>query len=308
MPRGMSENGSVIEPVLRQRLNRVERSREQLAKAWLVDVILNSDLAEVEGTPVAWATAELPQLITDILAAVSHQGHSLDAAVQRAARLAEQRSPSTTPAQLSREMSYLHSALLATLRMELSSEPELFAEATERLAALFTRLTAQTIDSLDRRPIAYDRSTGLPSRTQMQQRLQQMIAASKRYGSPFALLVLDVEGPGVRDGAHAMEVISHTVRGSIRLMDEAFYADEDGLWVIAPNQTAESAAQMAHRLNEILARLERAGDLRIRISAGVVACPEHGEHADDLLRAADTAMWRARATGQPVTVAALQER
>jgi diguanylate cyclase (GGDEF)-like protein len=135
-----------------------------------------------------------------------------------------------------------------------------------------------------------------------------MIALTQRYGAPFALLVLDVEGPGAHTGEEAMGVVSHAIRGSIRLMDEAFRTDQEGLWVLAPNQTAASAAQMAHRLCEILARLERAGGLRITVSTGVVGCPEHGEEPDRLVHAADTAMWRARATGQPFTVAGLQDR
>ena len=133
----------------------------------------------------------------------------------------------------------------------------------------------------------------------MEQRLEQMVAATKRYGAPFALLVLDVDGPGARNGEEAMGVVSHAVRGSIRLMDEAFYSRGDGLCVLAPNQTAASAAQMAHRITEILTRLERASGLRITVSTGVVGCPEHGEEPSHLLRAADSAMWRARATGQP---------
>jgi GGDEF domain-containing protein len=77
--------------------------------------------------------------------------------------------------------------------------------------------------------------------------------------------------------------------------------------VLAPNQTAASATQMARRLTQILERLERASGLRITVSTGIVGCPEHGEEPSQLLHAADTAMWRARATGQPVTVAGLQD-
>ena len=58
----------------------------------------------------------------------------------------------------------------------------------------------------------------------------------------------------------------------------------------------------------MLDELERAGGLRIAVSAGVVACPEHGADADALLHKADEAMWRARAVGQPVGVGALQDR
>ncbi|MGH2981026.1 MAG: GGDEF domain-containing protein [Solirubrobacterales bacterium] len=305
-----SENGAKTktESALRAQLAKVDRSREQIAKAWLVDVILNTDLSEVDQTPISWATGELPQLISDILMALSSEEQALDGAVQRAARLADQRGASTSPAQLTREISYLHSSLLATLRMEFAeSDPKLFAELAERLAALFTRIGGYTVDALTQRTAAGD-PTAVRNSSQVKHRLQQMVALTQRYGSPFALLVLDVEGPGARNGDQAMGVVSHAIRGSIRLMDEAFQTDGDGLWVLAPNQTADSAAQMAHRLNEILTRLERASGLRVTVSTGVVGCPEHGEEADRLLHAADTAMWRARATGRPFLVAGLQDR
>jgi diguanylate cyclase (GGDEF)-like protein len=305
----MADNGNGVRNAsLRSQLGKVDLSREQIAKAWLVDVILNSDLSDVEAMPLAWAAGELPQLISEILGAIGGDEPALDHAVQRAARLADRRVASTTPAQLTREIAYLHSALLATLRMELSgSDPELFAEASERLAAIFTRISGRTVEALTQQ-MAADPSSGLLNPAAVQGRLEQLIALNKRYGSPFALLVIDFDGPGTQNGDEAMGVVTHAVRGSIRLMDEAYRSEHDGVYVLAPNQTADSATLMAHRLTEILTRLERAGGLRINISAGIVACPEHGDEPSQLLHAADTAMWRARATGQPVNVAGLQDR
>ena len=66
--------------------------------------------------------------------------------------------------------------------------------------------------------------------------------------------------------------------------------------------------QMSERLLALLDELEAAGGLRIAISAGVVASPEHGNDAEELLRKADEAMWRARALGQPVGVGTLPDR
>jgi diguanylate cyclase (GGDEF)-like protein len=303
---GVGEDGRIDGSVLRAQLAKVDRSRDQIAKAWLVDVILNSDLGEVDQTPVTWAANELPQLITEILMAVGSEEGGTSAAIQRAARLADQRGTNTSPAQLSREISYLHSALLATLRMELSStHPELFAEAAERLAALFTRLGAYTVDALTDRVGGETVGAG---HGQMRHRVEQMVALTQRYGAPFALLVVDVDGPGAGSESEALGIVSHAIRGSIRTMDEAYLTDGDGLCVLAPNQTATSATQMAERLNEILIRLERSSGLRVTISTGVVGCPEHGDRAEDLLRAADSAMWRARATGQPFVVGSLQDR
>jgi GGDEF domain-containing protein len=63
---------------------------------------------------------------------------------------------------------------------------------------------------------------------------------------------------------------------------------------------------MAERLLALLDRLEALGGASIGISAGVVACPDHGADAEALLQEADEAMWRARAVGQPVGVGALR--
>lgn len=149
---------------------------------------------------------------------------------------------------------------------------------------------------------------------QMRRRLDQMAETNRRYGHPFALAVFDASGPGTRNGDAAggqetvMAVVGAALRDSIRLVDEAFQLEEDAICVLAPNLRTIEAVQMAERLLGQLEELERAGGLRIAVSAGVVACPEHGADVDLLLHKADAAMWRARAVGQPVGLGALQDR
>ena len=146
----------------------------------------------------------------------------------------------------------------------------------------------------------------------MRRRLDQMLEMNRRYGHPFGLVVFAIEGPGTRDGAGGKEtmlaVVGAALRDSIRLVDEVFSLEEDALCVLAPNQTTVEGVQMAERLLRMLDELESAGGLSIAVSAGVVACPEHGADAERLLHSADEAMWRARAVGQPVGVGALQDR
>src|SRR5262249_26426405 len=128
------------------------------------------------------------------------------------------------------------------------------------------------------------------------------------------LVVFDVDGPAVRgDGSEesketVLAVVGAALRESVRLVDETFPLERDGICVLAPSQTTVEGVQMAERLLGLLDELEAAGGLRIGISAGVVACPEHGDDADELLRKADEAMWRARALGQPVGVGTLPDR
>src|SRR5262249_48346901 len=135
----------------------------------------------------------------------------------------------------------------------------------------------------------------------------------RRYEQPFALVVFDVEGPGAREGQGggretALAVVGAALSESVRLIDETFRLEEDALCVLAPGQTTVGGVQMAERLLGHLDELEQAGGLRIGISAGVVACPDHGTDAEGLLHKADEAMWRARSVGQPVGVGALQDR
>jgi diguanylate cyclase (GGDEF)-like protein len=148
----------------------------------------------------------------------------------------------------------------------------------------------------------------------MRRRLEQLLETNRRYKHPFGLAVFDASGPGTRPGDVAggqetvLSIVGAALRDSIRIVDEAFRLEEDAICVLAPNLGTVEGVQMCERLLGLLEDLEKAGGLRITVSAGVVACPEHGTDADELLHKADAAMWRARAVGQPVGVGALQDR
>lgn len=218
---------------------------------------------------------------------------------------------------VAREVSTLQAALLAKLRDEMAgagSEP--FADAAQRLAAEFGSVAATAVDAVCEQPstIAEGQHASLFQPGHMRRRLDQLIETNKRYGHPFGLVVFDVDGPGARDGGEeggletSLAVVGAALRDSVRLVDETFRLEEDAFCVLAPNQTTIEGVQMAERLLRVLDELEQAGGLRIGITAGVVACPEHGAEAEGLLRKADEAMWRARAVSQPVGVGTLPDR
>jgi diguanylate cyclase (GGDEF)-like protein len=249
-------------------------------------------------------------------------------------------SESVSPAgRIAREVSSLQASLLASLREELGEDrPDQFAEAAERLATDFGSVTATAIDA------AYDPGAAGPAPAAVQEpapaevrgaavlapeyrelaslyqpghmrrRLDQMAETHQRYGHPFALAVFDASGPDTRNGdagggqETVLAILGAALRDSIRIVDEAFRLEEDAICVLAPNLKTVEAVQMAERLLAQLDELERAGGLRIAVSAGVVACPDHGADVEALLREADAAMWRARAVGQPLGVGALQDR
>jgi len=219
---------------------------------------------------------------------------------------------------VAREVSSLQATLLAKLRAEMrGGDPEPFADAAQKLAEEFGSVTATAVTAVCEQPapvLPGEEHASLFQPGHMRRRLDQLIEMNKRHGHPFGLVVFDVDGPGTRDGADGdgqetmLAVVGAALRESVRLVDETFLLEEDALCVLAPNQSTIEGVQMAERLLKLLDDLEAAGGLRIAISAGVVACPEHGNDAETLLRKADEAMWRARAVGQPVGVGTLQDR
>jgi diguanylate cyclase (GGDEF)-like protein len=217
---------------------------------------------------------------------------------------------SGTPAgRIAREVSALQASLLAKLRDELGDgEPGEFALTAERLAADFGSVTATAVDAA----CEHGELASLYQPGHMRRRLDQLAETNRRYGHPFAVAVFDASGPDTRNGAAGgdaemvLAIVGAALRDSIRIVDEAFRLEEDAICVLAPNLRTVEGVQMAERLLGQLADLERAGGLRIEISAGVAACPEHGNDVDQLLHRADAAMWRARALGQPVGVGALE--
>ncbi|HWM64094.1 MAG TPA: diguanylate cyclase [Solirubrobacterales bacterium] len=224
--------------------------------------------------------------------------------------------------QLAREVSSLQATLLGKLHEEMEGDAELFAAAAQKLAEEFGSVTATTVGTLWEQGNAADvlpvehalEQEHLPSLYrpgQMRRRLDQLLEASRRYGQSFALVVFDVEGPAARGGDSdggretALTIVGAALHDNVRLVDETFRLEEDALCVLAPSQNTVGGVQMAERLLGALDELEDAGGLRIGISAGVVACPEHGTDAGGLLHKADEAMWRARAVGQPIGVGTL---
>ena len=249
-------------------------------------------------------------------------------------------------ARIALKVSELHADLLRSLHEEQGENRDSFADAVERLAEEFGSVTATAVEALEggaRGPARPRPSTpegaapapaepgpepaapaaepaapaaeGLPSLYRpghMRRRLDQLIESNRRYGHSFGLVVFDASGPGVREGdprggqETVLAILGAALRDSIRIVDEAFRLEEDAICVLAPNLRTVEGVQMAERLLALLDGLERAGGLRISISAGVVACPDHGTEAEQLLQKADAAMWRARALGQPVGVGALR--
>ena len=156
-----------------------------------------------------------------------------------------------------------------------------------------------------------DPLTGLPNRTLLSERLE--FCLQQQQQSPqqqFALLFLDLDrfkvvndSLGHATGDRVLIAVARRLQDSIRNIDLAARLGGDEFVVLLTEIAGiEDGLQAAERL---IRELETPIDLNDReviigASIGIVLCNERHESADDLLRDADLAMYRAKArSGNP---------
>jgi diguanylate cyclase (GGDEF)-like protein len=314
---------STITP-LRGPLARLDRTREELAKAWLVRLIQRASLDQIRDLPTDRIAAELPELISDVLHAAAEGDEAAqlsDQALERAARLAELRAgPEPSAGDLARDVAAIQGVLVEALRAdadELGADG--FARLVSGLSEAVAAVQAAAVETLVTRrsreleSLAHaDPLTGLSNLRFLHQQLRYALALTKRYEQPFSLLVMDIDGlrrvndsEGHAAGDRVLVQVALAVRRTIRTVDTPARIGGDEFCVLAPNQTAETASALAERLVEaVAAETTPAGDeTAVGMSVGVVSCPKHGNEADALLESADQAMYKAKAGGDAVAVA-----
>ena len=193
---------------IRGPLARVDRSREELAKAFLVRLIERASLDEIRDLPTDRIARELPELISDILKSVASNGSDPyklgDEQVERAASLAGLRGGrDASVAEVARDVASLQAVLVKALRDELAeSDPEQFADAVEQPRGRHRRRsrrrsTEELVRSRSRELESQantDALTGLGNLRDLQREMAHLLDLHKRYGHPFGLLLMDVDG------------------------------------------------------------------------------------------------------------------
>ena len=305
-------------------LRRLAESREEITKAWLMRMLERASLEEVEHMQTDRIARELPELVTDIVRAMGEDSEYArlepgDDRHERATRLVGFRGQETPdPAELARDIADLHSVMLSALRPELGElEPRVFADAAERLAAIFGAIHAAALDEVlgsRFRELEWlantDSLTGLFNVRYLKQHIRHLLRVHKRYGHPFAVVLLDIDGLkrindafGHAAGDRALMGVAEAIRETIRSADTPIRMGGDEFCILAAHQTAQLAEIAATRLCAAVGRVQTPDGASVDVSIGVVSCPQHGVDADRLLELADAAMYRAKGSGQRVAVA-----
>jgi diguanylate cyclase (GGDEF)-like protein len=312
----------------------LDERRGKLAKDWLLHVLDRSSLDEIERLPTARVVRELPELIGELLVEAAALGPPTKAASptrdrEWALHLAQLagREPGDL-GELSLDLALLQSVIVAELRRSASHFlPRDALETVERLAAIFGAMQVSAVgDALElaaaRAPEAgaepaapgaldVDGLTGLFGGGYLDEQLGRLVGMHKRYGHPFAVLLLDVEGLkrindayGEAAGDQLLVGIAQTLGGTIRSVDLRARMGDDEFCVLAPDQTASGGRVLGHRIATAVDRLSGPGGQPPNISIGVASCPQHADEGGQLLELADGAMYTAKASGERVAVSA----
>jgi diguanylate cyclase (GGDEF)-like protein len=154
-----------------------------------------------------------------------------------------------------------------------------------------------------------DALTGLWNFRYLSMSLAREIERSTRFDRPLAVLMLDLDHfKSVNDthghprGDTVLRELAHRVQEQIREVDTfARYGGEEFV-VVLPETTVEGAAQLAERICVAVHREPFRHDgeepLDVTVSIGGAAFPEHGSSPATLMRAADKALYVAKAEGR----------
>jgi diguanylate cyclase (GGDEF)-like protein len=183
----------------------------------------------------------------------------------------------------------------------LEDEIEVLAAAAKQLGI--------AIENARRHEGSVDGVTGLYHQKYFKSRLQTEIIRTQRHKSAIALFLIDldffnriVENHGNATGDRALEGISQILRATFRIEDVLCRYAAETFGVILTDTNAESVAATAERFRKNVEAAKIIDQINITVSiGGAIFNSAHGSlstSADDLLLAADRALYEAKGLGR----------
>lgn len=183
---------------------------------------------------------------------------------------------------------------------ELSQLARAFDDMAEALQQRERKLQAQAIS---------DPLTGLYNRRYLAEFLPRELLRARRSGRPVAMILIDIDyfkrindTFGHSAGDLVLTAIGSLLRSKVRGSDIACRYGGEEFALVLPDADAEGARRRAEDIRAAIGSLDvsfmgrRVGE--ITASLGIALFPEHCEDMDSLLRAADEALYAAKAAGR----------
>lgn len=206
----------------------------------------------------------------------------------------------------------------ATTRLLLFPPDEGFGRDTRTLAEWLASQAAVALDNarlhdIVQRQAITDDLTGLVNRRRFIEALDAEIERARGFGSPLTIVLADLDNfKQVNDefGHHGGDVVlrafADLIRSHVRDVDVSGRIGGEEFAILLPETDGAGAARVAERmrssLNEVAIPLSEGAKIHVASSFGVAELAP-GQSGDDLLRAADAALYRAKDEGKNRVVA-----
>ena len=154
-----------------------------------------------------------------------------------------------------------------------------------------------------------DPLTGLWNYRYLRESLRREVERASRFGRMLAVLVLDLDHfkevndtYGHAAGDAVLGEFARRIRIGLREVDVAFRQGGEEFVVLLPETDAYGGAIVAERLGaavrDLPVSVDGRGEIPVTVSIGVAVFPEHGETVQEVLAAADDALYAAKAAGR----------
>ena len=198
-----------------------------------------------------------------------------------------------------------------------TSEPELRARliAAERVTGLYQRLNAQqrelaALNAQLGHAARTDPLTGLSNRLRLEEDLSVAQGRMERYGQKLCVALFDIDHfKSVNDcsghliGDAVLRKVAMVLRGTVRVGDGVYRFGGEEFLCVFPELDADGGRATAERILGLVRRSHSdhvgSASVPVTISAGVASTEMlPGATVHELIRMADTALYRAKAAGR----------
>jgi len=145
-----------------------------------------------------------------------------------------------------------------------------------------------------------DPLTGLYNRRYFSESFDKELNRARRYGSPLALVILDLhrfkevnDKHGHPRGDEVLRTAAATLKKALRTSDSAFRIGGDEFALLLPETDAAQALGLSRRIGTVFAEMLQPLQLAVSVSMdhGVANFPQDAEDAEQLIRIADERLY-----------------
>jgi diguanylate cyclase (GGDEF)-like protein len=181
---------------------------------------------------------------------------------------------------------------------------ELLDAIVPQIAVAIDRTTLKDMAGEFEQLSVTDALTGLLNRRYLEKRLSEEIQRSKRHRFPMSLMMLDVDDFksyndtfGHPAGDTALKIVAGVLKDMLRGADVAARYGGEEFAILLPQTTSAEAAVIAERLRQRIEHTEFP-KRKVTISIGIASCTNEIDTPEDVVGAADHALYEAKNHGR----------